>query len=554
MGTDAAPDPRSDLPTPRVLRRRWVPSLIWLVPLTAVVIGATLVVKAWREDGPRVSISFQTAQGLEVGKTLVKYRDVTIGHVIAITLSSDHNHVLVGAELLGSAKDLLTADARFWVVRPRIGIGWASGLETLISGSYIAVEAGDAKVRQTQFVGLEDPPPSTHGLLGKSVVLHAKDVGSLALDAPVYFRRFEVGHVIDRELEAGGHGARVVLFIDAPYDRLVTRATRFWNASGIDLTLGADGMKLRTQSLASVLAGGVAFETAPTAQDVGQVSSGAEFTLFNDQAAAMAPPDGEARYVRMRFIQSLRGLSVGAPVDFVGVNIGQVFSLDLDYDAEHKSFPVIVTALIYPRRMGKAYEVLEQNGTATSEDRMARLVGQLVARGLRAQPRTGNLLTGQLYLALDFIPGTRPARFDVDARPLEIPTVPGSVQELQQKLVSIVDKIDRIPMADIGRHLDADLVGLNGALGEVRTDVLPAGAAAFQSLQTTLGTVDRALANDAPWRDNIDQTLVEARSTLRSVRSLADYLDRHPEALLLGRHPSQSTLSDGSTSAARGTE
>ena len=236
------------------------------------------------------------------------------------------------------------------------------------------------------------------------------------------------------------------------------------------------------------------------------------------------------------------------------MNIGQVFSLDLDYDAKLKRFPVIVTALIYPRRMGKAYEVLEQSGTATSEDKMARLVSQLVARGLRAQPRTGNLLTGQIYIALDFIPGTRPARFDVDARPLEIPTVSGSVEELQQKLVSIVDKIDRIPITQIGRHLDADLVGLDGALGELRTEVLPAGTTAFQSLHTTLGTVDHALADDAPWRDNIDQTLVEARSTLRSVRSLTDYLDRHPEALLRGRQPSQSTVSESSTSAARGTE
>ena len=554
MGTEARGDPLDQLPTPRVLRRRWVPSLVWLVPLTAVVIGATLAVSAWRAAGPRVTITFQTALGLEVGKTLVKYRNVTIGHVTAISLSADHNRVLVSADLIRGAKDVLTADARFWVVRPRIGIGWASGLETLISGSYIAVEAGDAKVRQTEFVGLENPPPSTHGLLGKSLVLHAKDLGSLALDAPVYFRHFEVGHVIDRELEAGGQGARVVVFIDAPYDRLVTRATRFWNASGIDLTLGADGMKLRTQSLASVLAGGVAFETAPTAQDVGQVPSGAQFTLFDDQAAAMAPPDGEPRYVHMRFAQSLRGLSVGAPVDFVGVNIGQVFSVDLDYDAEHQSFPVIVTGLIYPRRMGKAYEVLEQSGTATNEDKMARLVGRLVARGLRAQPRTGNLLTGQLYIALDFFPGARPARFAVEARPLEIPTVPGSVQELQQKLVSVVDKIDRLPIPEIGRHLDADLVGLEGTLGQLRTDVLPAGTAAFQSMQTTLGTVDHALADDAPWRDNIDQTLVEARSTLRSVRSVTDYLDRHPEALLRGRHPSQSTVSERSNSGPRETE
>jgi len=554
MSTDTRADPHGELPTPRVLRRRWVPSLIWLVPVIAVVIGASLVINAWRAAGPRVTITFETALGLEVGKTLVKYRNVTIGHVTAISVSTDHNRVLVSADLLRSAKDVLTADARFWVVRPRIGIGWASGLETLISGSYIAVEAGEAKARQTEFVGLENPPPATHGLLGKSLVLHAKDVGSLALDAPVYFRHFEVGHVIDRELEAGSQGARVVVFIDAPYDRLVTRATRFWNASGLDLTLGADGMKLRTQSLASVLAGGVAFETAPTAQEVGQVPSGADFTLFDDQAAAMAPPDGEPRYVQMRFAQSLRGLSVGAPIDFVGVNIGRVFSLDLDYDAEHQSFPMIVTALIYPRRMGKAYEVLEQSGTATNEDKMARLVGRLVARGLRAQPRTGNLLTGQLYIALDFIPGARPARFAVDARPLEIPTAPGSVQELQQKLVSVVDKIDRVPIAEIGRHLDADLVGLDGTLGQLRTDVLPAGTGAFQSLQTTLGTVDHALADDAPWRDNIDQTLVEARSTLRSVRSLTDYLERHPEALLRGRHPSQATVNESSTSGPRGTE
>ena len=554
MGAEAGGDPRNDLPTPQVLRRRWLPSLIWLVPLTAAVIGASLVVNAWRTAGPRVTISFQTAQGLEVGKTLVKYRSVTVGHVTGIALSADHNRVVVTADLLRSADDLLTADARFWVVRPRIGIGWASGLETLISGSYIAVEAGDAKPGQRDFVGVENPPPATHGLLGKSVVLHAKDVGSLALDAPVYFRRFEVGHVIDRQLEPGGDGARVVVFIDAPYDRLVTHATRFWNASGIDLTLGADGLKVRTQSLASVLAGGIAFEMAPTAQDVGQVSSGAEFTLFDDQAAAMAPPDGEPRYVRMRFTQSLRGLSVGAPVDFIGVNIGQVFSLDLDYDPEHKSFPVIVTALIYPPRMGKAYEVLEQSGTATSEDKMAKLVGQLVARGLRAQPRTGNLLTGQLYIALDFIPGSRPARFDVSVRPLEIPTVSGSVEELQQKLVSIVDKIDRMPIAQIGRHLDQDLVGLDGALQELRTEVMPAGSAAFNSLHTTLGTVDHALADDAPWRDNIDQTVVEARSTLRSVRSLTEYLDRHPEALLRGRHAPQETASEKSTPAAQGTQ
>jgi len=549
MATEQGASLESKLPRPRVVRRIWVPSLIWVVPITAAIIGVSLMVNAWRTAGPRVTISFQTAEGLEVGKTLVKYRNVTVGHVTGISLSADRSRVLVTADLLRSAKDVLTADARFWVVRPRMGIGWASGLETLISGPYIAVEGGEAKTRRTEFFGLENPPPSIHGLLGKIVVLHAKDVGSLALEAPVYFRHFEVGHVIDRELEPGSYRARIVVFIDSPYDQLLTRATRFWNASGIDLTLGADGLKLRTQSVASVLAGGVAFDTVPTLQDTGPVPSGTEFTLFDDKAAAMAPPDGESRYIRMRFEQSLRGLSVGAPVEFVGINIGEVFSLDLDYDAEHRSFPVIVTALIYPRRIGKAYEVLEQNGTTSSEDKMAKLVSELVARGLRAQPRTGSILTGRLYIALDFIPGARPARFAVDARPLEIPTVAGSVQELQQKLVSVVDKIDRLPITDIGRHLDADLVGLDETLKELRNNVLPAGAGALQSLETTLGTVDRQLADDAPWRDNMEQTLAEAQRTLGSVRSLTDYLDRHPEALLRGRHSSKSRMNQGAASA-----
>ena len=549
MDTEEGASLESELPRPRVVRRIWVPSLIWVVPITAAVIGVSLMVNAWRTAGPRVSISFQTAQGLEVGKTLVKYRNVTVGYVTGISLSADRSRVLVTADLLRSAKDVLTADARFWVVRPRMGIGWASGLDTLISGPYIAVEAGEAKTGQTEFFGLENPPPSIHGLLGKIVVLHAKDVGSLALEAPVYFRHFEVGHVIDRELEPGNYRARIVVFIDSPYDQLLTRATRFWNAGGIDLTLGADGLKLRTQSVASVLAGGVAFDTVPTAQDTGPVPSGTDFTLFDDKAAAMAPPDGESRYIRMRFEQSLRGLSVGAPVEFVGINIGEVFSLDLDYDAEHKSFPVIVTALIYPRRIGKAYEVLEQNGTTSSEDKMAKLVSELVARGLRAQPRMGSILTGRLYVALDFIPGARPARFAADARPLEIPTAAGSVQELQQKIASVVDKFDRLPITDIGRHLDADLVGLDETLEELRNNVLPAGAGALRSLETTLGTVDRQFADDAPWRDNMEQTLAEAQRTLRSVRSLTDYLDRHPEALVRGRHSLKSRMKQGAVSA-----
>jgi paraquat-inducible protein B len=524
------------LPPPRIKPGRWVPSLVWLVPITAALVGMSLLVNAWRTTGPRITISFQTAEGLEVGKTLVKYRNVTIGHVTAIKVSSDHERVLVTAELAKSAEAVATHDTLFWVVRPRFGVGWVSGLDTLLSGAFIGIEPGQSKTNRTDFIGLENPPPLPHAPQGKRVVLHAGDLGSVSLGAPVYFRRFQVGRVIDEKLDANGRGAQLVLFIDAPNDRFISQSTRFWNVSGIDVNLGADGMNLKTESLISVLAGGVAFGSVRSLPEVGTTPSAAEFTLYKDEAAAMAPADGEPHVIRMRFEQSLRGLAIGAPVEFVGVNIGSVISIDLDYDARNRRFPVIVTAFIYPRRMGRAYDALARQGDVESDDQMARFVQQFVARGLRAQPRPGNLLTGQLYLALDFIAGASKARFDVASRPLEIPTMRGSIDELRVQLASIANKIDALPLGDIARHLDSDLTDLHGTIDYINRDMLPVATATLTALQGTLNNVDRNLADDAPWRDSVEQTLGEARQTLLSVRSLADSLDRHPEALIRGRH------------------
>ena len=525
------------LPLPRIKSGRWIPSLVWLVPIAAALVGLSLLVNTWRTTGPRITISFQTAEGLEAGKTQVKYRNVTIGHVTAIKVSPDHKRVLVTADLEKSAEAVATHDTQFWVVRPRFGVGWVSGLDTLLSGAFIGIEPGESKTPRTDFSGLENPPPLPHAPQGKRVVLHADDLGSVSLGAPVYFRRFQVGRVIDEKLDADGRGTQLVLFIDAPNDRFVSPSTRFWNVSGIDVNLGADGMNLKTQSLISVLAGGVAFGAVPSLREADTTPSAAQFTLYKDEAAAMAPPDGERHIIRMRFEQSLRGLAIGAPVEFVGVNIGSVISIDLDYDARNRRFPVVVTALIYPRRMGPAYDALARQGDVESDDQMARLVEQFVARGLRAQPRPGNLLTGQLYLALDFIEGASKARFDVASRPLEIPTIRGSIDELRVQLASIVNKIDSLPLSDIARHLDSDLTGLHGTLDHINGDVLPVATATLTALQGTLGNIDRNLADDAPWRDSVEQTLDEARRTLRSVRSLADSLDRHPEALIRGRQP-----------------
>ena len=536
MSDALMPPSGEELPTPALRNRRWIPRLVWVVPIVAAVIGTSLLIKNWENAGPRITISFLSGEGVQVGKTLVKYRDVAVGRVSAVALSSDHRTVLVSADLSKDAAGLLKADTQFWIVRPRIGVGSVSGLDTLLSGVYIGMKTGAAKLSERHFVGLESPPALSHGPRGRELELHAARPGSLAIGAPVYFRQFQVGRVIDENLQPDG-STRVTVFVEAPYDGFVKPVTRFWNASGINVSLGADGLNVQTESLAAVLAGGVAFDDGPAAAVPTATGISAEFTLYKNETEAMAPPDGDPRYVRMRFTQALRDLEVGAPVEFVGVNIGSVVAVDLGYEPRDKSFPVIVTAKLYPRRMGQAYEALAAQGKTESEETLAAFVGTLVNRGLRAQPRSGSLLTGKLYIALDFLPASPRVAFDPSIRPLELPTVNGTYQQLEANIGRMVQKVNALPLEQIATHLDTDLKDLHGTLDTLHGRVLPSAVDALSALHGTLDSADRALGVESPLQRSLTETLSESRATLQAVRELADYLDRHPEALLRGRRP-----------------
>jgi paraquat-inducible protein B len=329
----------------------------------------------------------------------------------------------------------------------------------------------------------------------------------------------------------------VTVFVEAPYDGFVKPVTRFWNASGIDVKLGADGVKVQTESLAAVIAGGLAFDDGPAEVVSTAAGTRSDFTLYKNETEAMAPPDGEPHYVRMRFAQALRGLEVGAPVEFVGVDIGSVIAVDLGYEPRDKSFPAVVTAKLYPRRMGDAYEILTAQGKTESEETLAAFVGTLVNRGLRAQPRSASLLTGKLYIALDFLPASPKVKFDASDRPVELPTVNGSFQELEANIGRLVKKVNDLPLEQIAADLHMDLTGLHETLDELHGRVLPSAVDTLSALHTTLDTADRTLNVESPLQRGLSETLLEARSTLQAVRDLADYLDRHPDALLRGRRP-----------------
>ncbi|AKS06308.1 intermembrane transport protein PqiB [Pseudomonas trivialis] len=535
--TSPTPDTPQSPGSPAVKTRRFSVSLVWIVPIVAVLVGISLVVHSVLQQGPTITLNFKTGSGLTANKTEVKYRNVVIGQVTEVALSDDQKSVNATVKLAKQAESFTRADSQFWVVRPRIGAGGVSGIDTLLSGDYIGADIGQSENRAKQFTGLENPPPITYGEPGKRFTLHTQNLGSLDIGSPVYYRKIEVGQVVAYKLDAEGKGVDIEVFVHAPNDVYVTENTRFWNASGIDLSVGANGFALKTESLSSMLVGGIAFLAPPYSPNDKPAGEERTFELFDDQLAALAPPNGQGQYMSLRFDQALRGLKVGAPVEFLGVEFGKVVSINLDFDAKKRSFPLNVGIVIYPQLLGQAHTKLLEtlNHDPNDEAGGVRLIGTFIENGLRAQARSGNLLTGQLYIALDFYPKAEKVAFDPKARPVSIPTIPGNLEQLQEKLENIVNKINQLPIERIAGNLDSNLVELRKGLTQFNAKTLPGVQNTLADVSKTLQSASSTLAEDSPQREQLTQTLDELGRMSRSLRELSDYLGRHPESLIRGR-------------------
>lgn len=546
-----------DLPEARVVhrhrRRRF--SMIWLLPAVAIVLGAWLLTNLLNQRGPTLTISFLTAEGITPGKTRIRYKDVDIGEVREVSLAPDRSHVLVSAQLVAGTEAFLAEDSRFWVVRPRVSGGKVSGIGTLLSGAYIGVDVGKSDEKSQTFTGLEVAPILTRGLPGRQFVLEASDIGSLDVGSPVFFRRLQVGEVVAHALERDGRAVAVTVFIHAPHDKQVKARTKFWNASGVDVSLDANGVRVQSQSLLSVVLGGIAFETPPAYDSVDQLmavwSAGKEvmpeaeagtddrFTLHGDRTTAMKAADGEELLVTAHFAGSLRGLAPGAPVEFRGIPVGEVVSIGSYYDEDKDWFGFPVRIALYTERIAL-------RGKDRQKDVARRVTRGLLEainkRGLRAQLRNGSLLTGQMYVALDFFPDAPPVKAAWMTPPFQLPSVAGDFEEFQATLSRLVKKIDALPIAQIGSGLNETLTAANALLarvdrlaGQLDKDVVPELAAAVRDLRGTLAAMDRLLASDAPVQQELQEALREVSRAARSVRTLSETLDRQPEALLRGK-------------------
>ncbi len=514
-------------------KRGWSPQLVWLIPILAVLVGGWLAVKAILERGPTATISFKTAEGLEAGKTKIKYKDVGIGEVTGIALTEDRSRIIVTAQFAKEAGNFLVDGTNFWVVRPQIGAGGISGLGTLFSGAYIGVDPGSSSEPRREFTGLETAPVVTMDQPGRQFVLRSADLGSLGTGAPVYFRRAQVGQVIKTELNPDGRGVTIQAFVASPYDRYVTPETRFWHASGIDITLDASGIRVDTQSLGSIILGGIAFESRADAPVSSPAAANTAFTLFTSRAQAMKLPDTKTALYTLLFDESLRGLEVGAPVDFRGLVVGEVTGVGIEVDPRDKRLRMRADVNVHANRLEMRAGSPAQVALLPAE-RKARL-DLFVANGLRAQLKTGSFLTGQLYVALDFFPEAPPATLNWTTDPPQMPTVPGGLQELQAMLHRVAVKLEKVPIDQIGADLHQTLQSFDKLAKRLDSEITPEARLTLEEARRTLGTAERTFRSDAPLQQDTRETLRELSKTAQSLRLLADYLERHPEALIRGK-------------------
>lgn len=519
-------DPIPSIPDSRAVpRSRTRLSIVWIIPIVAALVGAWVALTRVLDEGPKITIVFQSAEGLEAGKTKINYRGVDVGTITSIRLSTDHQRVIATAQMAPRTEDFLGEDTGFWVVRPRISGANVTGLGTLISGSYIGMEIGDSKKPKRDFVALETPPVVTGNAPGRFFSLKTSDLGSLDIGTPLFFRRLQVGQIASYTLDKDGKLFTLKVFVRTPYDQYVTANTRFWQAGGIDVSFSASGLSVRTQSLLSILIGGVAFESPAGGSVLPAAEANTLFTLFSDRTEAFRPAARSPQTYRLIFKESVRGLAPGAPVEFHGIPIGEVADIRAQIDLKTFEFTVPVTIRLDPLRLG--IKVIEGMSGADLERMRRKLIDAMVNRGVRAQLRTGNLLTGSAFVALDFFPQAPPATVDWSQTPVQLPTIPGELQEIETKVTNIIDKLNKLPLQQIGDELRKTTAELDQTLVTARG-----------TLMSARGPLDNATALTEPNSVQIQQvgsTLREVSDAARSLRVLADFLERHPEALLRGK-------------------
>jgi paraquat-inducible protein B len=544
-------------------------SIIWIIPLVAVLIGAWLAWTTLSKRGPMITVTFESGEGLQAGQSQLKFKDIVFGTVQSLDLAPDHQHVNVTVQTTRAAEPLLTDQTSFWVVKPRLFAGNISGLETLLSGSYVAMLPGrDGGKPQRSFVGLENPPVLQANVPGRTFLLKASRLGSISLGAPVFYRDLSVGEVLGWDLQDMAKSVTIHVFVRAPFDEYVVDSTRFWNASGLSVNLGGAGIQVQLESIKALVLGGIAFDTPGPSEETKTAAAAVPsapdhvFPLFPDHEAANNASYSRVVQLVSYFPGSVRGVAPGSEVQIHGLRVGHVLDVRLSYDPAKEAIMAPVRFEVEPERVLGV-------GAAEVFPTVDDAVNAMVKKGFRASLQSTSLITGQQAVALDIVPDAPPATVTKEGDYFVMPTTGGGgLADLQTAATTLLDQVNTIPFSQIGKSLDGILKSVNSATaGPELKQAITELSATLASIQDVASKLDsgvtpavkqlpalttelrRTIANtdkliqsvnngygdNTKFNRDVGRMIAQLNDTLRMVSSLAELLNRHPEALIKGR-------------------
>jgi len=532
-------------------------STVWIVPLTALILGLAMIINSYSNRGPTITIRFKSATGIEADKSVIKYKDIVVGKVTDIKFDKDLKSVLITAELSKEITPYLSENTKFWIVHARLSASSIEGLDTLLSGAYIAMKPKKGKIEPKIFEGLQEPPVITEDSIGKKFILEAQDRSSLQAGSPIYYKKINVGSVISYHLSKDSNKVLIDIFIKSPYDKLVKETTKFWNASGIDATISADGVRIRTESLSTILSGGIAFENFDRYRSLKskEAKEYEHFKLYKDYREAKEIHYDNVIYFWVYFKHSIRGLKQGSSVEFRGIKIGEVIDYRLVGDINNTEFEVPILIKIEPGR----FNIRDKNGSESRGKGInIDILKKLIAKGFRAQLQSGNLLTGEMFINLDFFKNVPPAELKKVNGYFVIPTVPATIEKLKNDIQTLLDRLAKIPLEEIGKNLNDSMKILkNQTLPEINRatknagNILESGNKTFVNLnkktlpelEKTLNSIESMISSiknnytdrDSQLNIKLIRLLDEITNTSRAIKSLVNYLERHPESIIRGR-------------------
>jgi paraquat-inducible protein B len=515
---------------------------IWIIPILALVLGIYMVIHNYLTEGPSIDIAFKTADGLAAGKTKIKYRNVDMGLVEEVRLNERLDGVIAKVKMERQALPMLREDTRFWVVTARVGLGNISGLDTLLSGAYIQLAPGEGVKGKRDFVALEQPPLTPSGAPGLRVHLTSAKAASVSAGDAVLFNGYKVGRVESMTFEPDDRRAHYTLFIDAPYHDLVDSQTRFWNVSGISLSAGADGFKLDTGSMDTILLGGVGFGHPPGVGKGKPVENNTEFDLYPSYEDILKNPFRYGTHYIVFFSQSIKGLSPGAPVEFRGLTIGRVERIMLKENMEYSMEQELEgTALAIPVLIYLEPGRLELPDIPASVDSLRKGIEIGVTNGMRASLETGSLLTGAKYVNIDYFPNAEEASMGDFFGYTTLPSIETGLGQIEQKLTAVLDKINALPLEDTVASANTTIMTLNSTLASLHTllekqsvQQLPEQLdKTLQELRNTL----QGLSPDSEAYQSLNSSLLRLNRTMGNMESLTRTLSAQPNAALLPSTP-----------------